>query len=61
MTTYTESDIKVGTKINCHGYPGTVSEVCTGVLTGMCVVKLRTGSVCVGISELVQFQNYSEA
>jgi hypothetical protein len=61
MTTYTASDIKVGTKINCNGYPGTVTEICTGGLAGMCVVRLRSGTVCTSISELVRFQNYVEA
>lgn len=57
MTSYTEADIKPSLLINCNGYPGAVTEVCTGQISGMCVVRLRSGSVCVSISELVRFQN----
>ena len=44
--------VVVGTPVMCNGYEGNVTEVCTGVLAGMAVVRLDRGSVCVGISEL---------
>jgi hypothetical protein len=47
--------IEVGTKLQCNGYPGTVTEICSGQLTGMAVVRLDSGDVCVSISELKQF------
>ena len=47
--------LTVGSKVKCNGFDGTVTEVCTGKLDGMCVVRLRSGSVCVSASELLRF------
>ncbi len=41
----------VGQKVTCNGYPGTITEVCTGQLSGMVVVRLASGSVCVDATE----------
>lgn len=43
--------MKLGDKVMSSGYPGTVTEVCTGQLSGMVVVRLDSGSICCGISE----------
>lgn len=47
--------VTVGQKVKCNGYAGTVTEVCTGQLAGMCVVRLASGTVCVSVSELLRF------
>lgn len=47
--------VTVGQKVKCNGFEGTVIEVCTDKLEGMCVVRLRAGDVCVSISELLRF------
>lgn len=36
-----------GQRVICNGYPGTITEVCTGQLQGMLVVRLVSGSTCV--------------
>ena len=41
-TTWTTGD-----RVICNGYPGTVTEVCIGALTGMLVVRVPGGEVCV--------------
>jgi len=46
------SKFQVGDRVTCNGYPGTISEVCTGQLKGMVVVRLGRGKVCVDASEL---------
>ena len=38
-------------KVQCNGYSGTVVELCTGKLTGMVVVRLERGDVCLSISD----------
>ncbi len=43
---------QIGQKVNCNGHNGTITEVCTGKLLGMVVVRLERGSVCVAASEL---------
>lgn len=45
----------VGTEVTCHGFPGTITEVCQDKLKGMVVVRLARGSVCVPLSELIRF------
>jgi hypothetical protein len=40
----------VGQKVICNGYPGIVTTVCGGQLTGMVEVRLARGSVCVPYS-----------
>ena len=47
--------LTVGQQVKCNGFPGTVIEICTGKLAGMCVVRLARGTVCVDISELLRF------
>lgn len=44
----------VGQAIEYAGYPGTITEVCTGKLAGMYVIRLRAGSACVSGSELIE-------
>ena len=46
--------VNVNQRVLCNGYEGTVTEVCTGQLKGMAVVRLDRGSVCVSISELLR-------
>jgi hypothetical protein len=46
---------KIGQKVICNGFPGTITEICTGQLTGMVVVRLASGTVCVDASELAHF------
>ena len=42
----------IGQKVSYGGYEGTITEVCTGVMTGMIVVKLARGSTCVSAHEV---------
>lgn len=42
--------MKVGTKVICNGYEGTVTEIHSGVLDGMVTVRLARGDVCVDAS-----------
>jgi preprotein translocase subunit YajC len=44
------SEIKVGTKVMCHGFEGTVTEVCSWD-NALIVVRLNSGTVCVGRSQ----------
>ena len=44
--------MKVGQQVKCNGYTGRVTEVCTGQLSGMIVVRLERGSVCVSIDDI---------
>ena len=37
----------VGQSVTCNGYPGTITAVCEGQLTGMVEVRLARGVVCV--------------
>lgn len=53
-----QTEISVGTKLFCNGYPGTVTEVGTGQLEGMAVVRLARGTVCVDIAELSRLRDY---
>jgi hypothetical protein len=57
MTNYTQKDIKVGLKINCNGFQGTVIEIHHGQLKGMIDVYLDSGTVTVSASEVLRFQN----
>ncbi|MDO8535052.1 MAG: hypothetical protein Q7S17_09985 [Xanthobacteraceae bacterium] len=43
---------QIGQKVKCNGFDGTITEVCTGQLKGMVVVRLASGSVCVSAREL---------
>ena len=61
MANYTVQDIRIGLNLNCNGYPGTITEIHTGVLAGMATVRLNSGTVCASISELIRFQNVSAA
>jgi hypothetical protein len=50
------SEIKVGTKLFCNGYPGIVKAI---VYDGqMAEVKLNSGLVVVDINELARFADY---
>lgn len=42
-----------GARIICNGYPGTITKVCDGQLTGMYEVRVPGGIVCVGGSDLL--------
>jgi hypothetical protein len=55
-----ENKIQVGQKLSCNGYPGTVTEVHKGQLSGMATVRLERGSVCVDIHELAKFNQWNE-
>ena len=44
--------MRVGQKVICNGFPGTIVEVCGGQLNGMVVVRLERGPVCVDISDV---------
>lgn len=48
----TKSQLKVGTKVMYGEWPGTVVEICTGVLSGMAVIRVPGGRTCVCISEI---------
>ncbi len=48
----TSNKFKVGSQVICNGFNGSIREICTGKLTGMAVVALDRGQVCVSISEL---------
>ncbi len=47
-----QNQISVGSDVICNGYRGTVTEVCTGKLQGMVIVRVPGGTVCVGSSSL---------
>lgn len=49
--------IQINQRVICNGFNGTVVEICTGQLAGMCVVRLNAGSTCVSISELLKFNS----
>ena len=44
------TQMKIGQKVICNGYEGTITEVCTGQLAGMIIVRLASGSICVDAS-----------
>ena len=44
--------MQVGQQVKCNGYKGRVTEVCTGQLSGMVVVRLERGAVCVSIDDV---------
>ncbi len=47
--------LKVGQKVKCNGYDGTVTRVCDGQLEGMVEVRAPGGITCVSASEVVRF------
>jgi hypothetical protein len=49
-------NLTVGQQIHYCGYPGTVVEICSGQLDGMCVVRVPGGRTCVSISELTRIR-----
>lgn len=49
-----------GLKVVCGGWPGTISKVCDGALTGMAEVRLESGTVCVSWAEIVKFWEYRD-
>jgi hypothetical protein len=55
MSATNASTVTVGQQVICNGYDGTVTEVHTGQLNGMCTVRLARGTVCTGIAELLRF------
>lgn len=44
--------VKVGQKVICNGFPGTITKVCADQLAGMVEVRVPGGLVCVDINEL---------
>ena len=51
-----DTTIKVGTRVICNGYPGTVTALCEWSRTRFSVmveVRLASGLVCVDASELI--------
>lgn len=48
----TKADIHKGQDVMCNGYPGFIREICDGPLDGMVEVELRSGTVCVDISQI---------
>src|SRR5437660_8710823 len=40
-----EATMKTGQQIMCNGFPGVITEVCTGKLYGMVEVRLERGTV----------------
>jgi len=43
---------KVGDKVICNGYPGSVTRVCDGQLAGMLEVRVPGGVTCVDASSV---------
>jgi hypothetical protein len=56
VTSHTVESLKVGSRLACHGYAGTVTKLLDWE-PGMVEVRLASGVVCVSKSELVRFQN----
>jgi hypothetical protein len=59
-TNHTVESLKVGDRLACHGYAGTVTKLLDWA-PGMVEVRLASGGVCVSKSELVRFQNAWES
>jgi molybdopterin-binding protein len=41
----------VGQKVIANGFPGTVTKICGGQLTGMIEIRMPTGYICVSASD----------
>ena len=52
--------IEINQKVICNGYPGTITKVCDGVLSGMVEVRLNSGDVCIDIKDLLVYVKNSE-
>ena len=47
-------NFKVGEKVQCNGYEGTITMICTGQLSGMVEVRVPGGVVCVDSAEVTK-------
>lgn len=46
------NEVKIGQRVLCNGYPGTISKVHGGQLEGMVDVRMSRGSICIDINDL---------
>lgn len=53
--------MKVGQNVMYNGFPGTITEVCAGKLSGMLVVCLERGDVCVSASQVLNLGELEDA
>lgn len=45
--------MRIGQNVMCNGFPGAITEICTGKLAGMIEVRLERGTVCVDATQVV--------
>lgn len=45
---------KVGAKVTYSGFSFSIIEICAGALTGMVVIRSRSGTACVSASEVIE-------